>query len=135
MGKKILVVEDDPASLRLTQYMLEHRGYTVITAQNGLEGLKKARTEAPELVILDAMLPGIDGLDICYQLRGEPKTARLPILMLSAKAREVDKDAGLKVGADAYITKPAAPTEILNKVEELLAAGKHATTEEEVEYR
>lgn len=133
MGKKILVVEDDPSSLRLTQYVLESKGYVVITAQNGLEGLKKAQTEEPELVVLDAMLPGIDGLEICYQLRAEPKTAGLPVLMLSAKARETDREAGLKVGVNAYLTKPAAPAEILGKVEELLAQGKQHPGEEGVE--
>ena len=136
MSKRILVVEDDPASLRLTQYILEHGGYEVLTAQNGLEGLKIAQNEEPDLVILDLMLPGIDGLDICYQLRTEPKTAKLPILMLSAKAREVDKDVGRKVGVDDYITKPASPTEIINKVEALLAAQeKSIVQEKEVEHR
>jgi len=134
MDKKILVVEDDPASLRLTQYLLEHKGYEVITAQNGLEGLKKARGEAPDLVMLDVMLPGIDGFDICYHLRAEPKTAKLPIIMLSAKAREVDRDAGIKVGVDAYITKPASPADILSKVEDLLGQ-KAPAVKEEVEYR
>jgi len=108
----------------------------VLTAQNGLEGLKIARNEGPDLVILDVMLPGVDGLDICYQLRTEPKTAKLPTLMLSAKAREVDKDAGRKVGVDDYITKPASPTEIINKVEALLAAqGKPVVQEKKVEHR
>ena len=135
MSKKILVIEDDPASMRLTQYLLEHKGYEVLTAQNGLEGLKMAQGEEPDLIIMDVMLPGVDGLDICYHLRAEPKTAKLPIIMLSAKAREVDKDAGLKVGVDDYITKPATPTEILNKVEALLTRGEHTVREEEVEYR
>jgi len=121
MSKKILVIEDDPGSLRLTQYTLEHKGYEVLTASNGLEGLKKAQNEGPDLIILDVMLPGIDGFEICHHLRAEPQTAKLPILMLSAKAREVDKDTGHKVGADDYLTKPASPSEIIDKVESLLA--------------
>jgi len=125
MSKKILVIEDDPASLRLTQYMLEHKGYEVLTAVNGLDGLKKARSEEPDLVILDVMLPGMDGFDICYNLRAEPQTAKMPILMLSAKAREVDMDTGRKVGADNYITKPVDPAEIISSVEVLLAQGEH----------
>ena len=120
MTKKILVVEDDPASMRLTQYVLQHHGYEVLTAINGLDGLKKAQTEGPDLVILDIMLPGMDGFDICYRLRQETATADLPILMLSAKAREADRETGMKVGADAYITKPTDPDDIIKKVEELI---------------
>jgi len=137
MSKRILVIEDDPASLRLMQYILEHKGYEVLTAVNGLDGLKKARSEEPDLVILDVMLPGMDGFDICYHLRAEPQTAKLPILMLSAKAREVDRDTGLKVGADYYITKPVAPAEIISNVEALLAQGEHKlpVQEKEVEQR
>ena len=137
MSKRILVIEDDPASLRLMQYILERKGYEVLTAVNGLDGLKKARSEEPDLVILDVMLPGMDGFDICYHLRAEPQTAKLPILMLSAKAREVDRDTGLKVGADYYITKPVAPAEIISSVEALLAQGEHnlPVQEKEVEQR
>ena len=120
MNKKILVIEDDPSSLRLTQYTLKQQGYEVITAPNGLEGLRKAQSEEPDLVILDIMLPGIDGFEICHHLRAEAQTTQLPILMLSAKAQEVDKDIGLKVGADDYITKPALPSEIVSAVESLL---------------
>ncbi len=124
MSKKILVIEDDLASLRLTQYMLEHKGYEVLIATNGLEGLKKARNEAPDLVILDVMLPGIDGFEICHRLRAEPPTAKIPILMLSAKSREVDLETGLKMGADIYITKPADPARILASIEALLSQGE-----------
>ena len=121
MNKKILVIEDDPSSLRLTQYILKNKGYEVLTAPNGLEGLRKAQSENPDLVILDVMLPGIDGFEICSHLRADPQTARLPILMLSAKARAADKAVGLKAGADDYLSKPVAPSEILSKVENLLA--------------
>ncbi len=139
MSKKILVIEDDPASLRLTQYVLEHNGYTVLTAVNGLDGLKMAQSEQPDLVILDVMLPGMDGFDICYHLRAAPQTARLPIMMLSAKAREADRETGLKVGADYYVTKPVEPAEIIRNIEALLARGKGKynlpVPEEEVEQR
>ena len=120
MNKKILVIEDDPSSMRLTHYILEHKGYKVLMAQNGLEGLRKARSEKPDVIILDVMLPGIDGFEVCHHLRADPQTAQVRILMLSAKAREADKDSGLKVGADDYIIKPAAPSEILSRVENLL---------------
>jgi two-component system alkaline phosphatase synthesis response regulator PhoP len=121
MTKKILVIEDDPATSRLVDYSLRHEGYEVITAFNGLEGIRKATTEAPDLVILDVMLPGLDGFEICHRLRADAATASLPILMFSAKAQEIDKDTGLKVGADDYLTKPAAPAEIVSRVGKLLA--------------
>jgi len=89
-----------------------------------LEGIRKARGESPDLVILDVMLPGMDGFEICYRLRSEPTTAKLPILMFSAKAQEIDKDTGIKVGADDYLTKPSAPADIINRVEKLLAKKK-----------
>lgn len=120
MGKKILVIEDDPAISRLVDYSLKHEGYDVTTASNGLEGIRKAHYEAPDLVILDVMLPGMDGFEICHQLKSESDTSKLPILMFSAKAQEVDKDTGLKVGADDYLPKPAAPADIVNRVEKLL---------------
>ena len=116
MDKKILVIEDDPATLRLIRYTLEGEGYQVLTASNGLEGLRKAREEDPDLIVLDVMLPGIDGFEICHRLRAEPQTAQLPILMLSAKAREIDKATGLKVGADDYLTKPWHRLELVTKV-------------------
>ena len=137
MKKRILVIEDDPASMRLTQYILEHKGYKVILAVNGLDVLKKAKTEAPDLIVLDVMLPGIDGFGICSNLRAEPETAKLPIIMLSAKARDVDRDTGLKVGADLYITKPVSPDKIAESVETLLSRGTRdaSVPEKEVEKR
>jgi len=122
ISKRILIVEDDPSVLRATSYILEKEGYEVISAQNGLEGLKKARESSPDLLILDVMLPGIDGFEICHSLRSEPKTAGLPILMFSAKGQESDKATGLKVGADEYMTKPVDREVLLNKVAAWLSA-------------
>jgi DNA-binding response OmpR family regulator len=121
MGKKILVIEDDPIALRLIDYTLYKEGYQVLQAKDGLEGISKAKSEEPDLIILDVMLPGIDGFEVCHRLRSESQTAQLPILMLSGKAQEVDKATGLKVGADDYIIKPAAPRELISHVESLLA--------------
>jgi DNA-binding response OmpR family regulator len=121
MAKRILVIEDDPATSRLVDYSLRHEGYEVLRASNGLEGIRMAVSEAPDLVILDVMLPGLDGFEICHRLKGEAATARLPILMFSAKAQEIDKATGLKVGADEYLTKPAAPADIVATVQKLLA--------------
>lgn len=131
MEKKILVIEDDPATSRLVDYSLRHEGYQVITASNGLEGVRKALSESPDLIILDVMLPGMDGFEICHRLRSEPTTANLPILMFSAKAQEIDKETGIKVGADDYLTKPAAPAEIVSRVEKLLAKKRHAVPTQE----
>jgi DNA-binding response OmpR family regulator len=131
MEKKILVIEDDPATSRLVDYSLRHEGYEVIIAFNGLEGIRKATNEAPDLVILDVMLPGMDGFEICHQLRAQAATAHLPILMFSAKAQEIDKSTGLKVGADDYLPKPAAPAEIVSRVGNLLAQKAAATTPRE----
>jgi DNA-binding response OmpR family regulator len=131
MAKKILIIEDDPAISRLVDYSLRHEGYEVITAANGLEGIRKAHNEAPDLIILDVMLPGMDGFEICHRLRSEPDTAQLLILMFSAKAQEIDKNTGLKVGADDYLPKPAAPAEIVSRVAKLLANKKRITSAEE----
>lgn len=121
MANRILIIEDDPATSRLVEYSLKHAGYEVLRATNGLEGIRKALTEAPDLVILDVMLPGLDGFEICHRLKSDAATTRLPILMFSAKAQEIDKSTGLKVGADEYLTKPAAPAEIIGRVQKLLA--------------
>lgn len=123
-----MIIEDDPATSRLVSYSLNHEGYEVITAPNGLDGVRKAQTEKPDLIILDVMLPGMDGFEICHRLRSESETVKLPILMFSAKAQEADKDTGLRVGADDYLVKPAAPSDIVKRVEKLLAAKNQPAT-------
>jgi two-component system, OmpR family, alkaline phosphatase synthesis response regulator PhoP len=122
MAEKILIIEDDPATQRLVDYTLRHEGYEVISASNGLEGLRKARDEAPNLVILDIMLPGLDGYEICHRLRADPATESIAILMFSAKAQDIDRETGLRVGADDYLTKPSPPATIVAKVKGLLEA-------------
>jgi DNA-binding response OmpR family regulator len=124
ISKRILIVEDDSSVLRATSYILEKEGYEVLTAQNGLEGLKKAKEDNPDLLILDVMLPGIDGFEICHSLRAEPQTAQLPILMFSAKGQEADKATGLKVGADEYLVKPVDREVLLNKVAAWLSVNR-----------
>jgi DNA-binding response OmpR family regulator len=124
MAKRILLVEDDPAVLRAVSYMLGKEGYEVLTATNGLDGLTKAKGENPGLLILDVMLPGIDGFEICHRLRAEPQIAQLPILMLSAKGQAADRSMGLQVGANEYLTKPVERLVLLGKVEALLGAKK-----------
>lgn len=118
---RILVVDDDPTSLRLMKHMLMPEGYEVLTASNGIEGLQMALQEVTDLVILDVMLPGLDGFEVCHRLRSGAKTARIPILMLSGKAQAIDRDTGLKVGADEYFIKPVKRLELLDTIQRLLA--------------
>jgi len=129
VNKKILVIEDDPSALRLIEHTLRQEGYQVLIATNGLDGLKKVKREEPDLIVLDILLPGVDGFEVCHRLRADPRTSQLPILVLSAKAREEDKTTGLKVGADDYMTKPAAPSEIVSRVGSLLAKKTAAKSE------
>lgn len=124
MGKKILIVEDDPTSLKFLELILGKEGYQVITASNGLEGLRKARQELPDLLVLDVMLPGFDGFEICHRLRSEPDMTKLPIVMLSAKWQESDRDAASRVGANAFLSKPVDRIVLLNKVAEFLGGKK-----------
>ena len=121
MNQRILIVEDDPSALRLIEFALQQERYEVTTATNGLTGLKKAQNEKPDLVILDLMLPGLDGFEICSRLRQEPETAQTPILILSAKTHESDISTARDVGADAYLTKSGDPSEIVAQVQTLLS--------------
>jgi two-component system, OmpR family, response regulator len=113
----ILVVEDDKTLLDVLRYNLVKEGYKVITASDGLQGLETARTEKPDLVILDLMLPKLDGLEVCRLLR---KDMIVPILMLTAKVDEIDKIVGLEIGADDYMTKPFSMRELLARVRAML---------------
>ncbi len=110
---KLLVVEDEPTLLETLKYNLVRQGYEVVTAADGAQALPTARAERPDLVILDVMLPGLDGFEICRVLRQEMS---LPILMLTARDEEVDKIVGLEVGADDYLTKPFSMRELLARV-------------------
>jgi len=126
---KILVIEDDPSALRFTAYALQQEGYQVLTAATGVDGLKMALEEEPDLVVLDVMLPGMDGFEVCHRLRNTSATAKLPILMLSVKRRESDRNMGLSVGADQYLSKPISPAELVASVGTLLEGTGAAPTE------
>jgi len=114
---RILVVDDDPEIIGLLKRGLSYEGYTVETAADGTEALAKARDHEPDLVILDLMLPGMDGLDVCKEIR---KFSNVPIIMLSARIDEVDRVLGLEIGADDYVTKPFSPRELLARVKAVL---------------
>lgn len=120
MGRKILLVDDEAVLLETIAYNLEQAGYQVVTAADGASALEAARREKPDLVILDLMLPEIDGLEVCRQLRREDVgKPRLPIMMLTAKSDEIDVVLGLEVGADDYMTKPFGRHELLARVRAL----------------
>ncbi|PLS16962.1 DNA-binding response regulator [Bacillus sp. M6-12] len=118
MAKKVLVVDDEKSILTLLQYNLEQAGYTVITAMDGEEGKDLAIRELPDLIVLDLMLPRLDGIDVCKQLRQQK--IMTPILMLTAKDDEFDKVLGLELGADDYMTKPFSPREVVARVKAIL---------------
>ncbi len=118
----MLVVDDDPVIQGLLRVNFEMEGYEVIVAGDGVEGLERARSEQPDVVILDVMMPRMDGLEVARTLKADPATAPIPILLLSAKAQEVDVRAGGATGADAYVTKPFDPLELLKRVEALISA-------------
>lgn len=120
MAEKILVVDDDVNALKLIGYALHREGYEIIAAQSGQEALAKSQAEKPQLVILDIMMPGMDGYEVCRRLRAAPQTAHLPVIMLTAKGQVEDKVAGFEAGADDYLIKPVVPTELLARVKALL---------------
>jgi len=117
MPDKILVVEDELVLRETLEYNLTHQGYKVITAKDGLLALEKARAEQPDLILLDIMLPKMDGFEVCRILRQEMS---VPILMLTARSDEIDKVVGLEVGADDYLTKPFSMRELLARVKAML---------------
>lgn len=116
MNKKILIIEDEVNIQELLRYNLEKNGYMVAISDNGIDGIQKALTEVPDLILLDLMLPGIDGLEVCKKLRRSKQTKKVPILMLTAKSEELDKVLGLELGADDYITKPFSIKELIARI-------------------
>lgn len=119
-NENILIVDDEEDVLELVRYNLDRGGYQVQTASSGEEALTKARKRLPDLIILDLMLPGIDGLEVCRQLKRDAKTDHIPIIMLTAKGEEADIVAGLELGADDYVTKPFSPKVLSARVRRIL---------------
>ncbi|MBO9360927.1 MAG: response regulator [Thermoflexus sp.] len=120
MGETILVVDDDLQTVKLISLLLQRKGYRTLPATSGVQALAKAQTEQPDLIILDVMMPDLDGLEVCRRLRANPRLSAIPILMFTAKAAVGDKIAGLQAGADDYLTKPVHPAELISRVEALL---------------
>ena len=125
---KVLIVEDDPHTRELVRVYLDREGHDVLTAENGIDGLRVAREEAPDIILLDLLLPGMDGRDVCQSLRGE---SDVPIVMLTARVQEGDRLEGFDLGADDYITKPFSPREVVARIRAVLRrAGRDRQDEE-----
>jgi DNA-binding response OmpR family regulator len=120
MPRKLLVIDDEPDIVELVRYHAEKAGFLCLTATDGRSALRLARAEHPDLVVLDLMLPDLDGLEVCRQLRRDPAMTQLPVIMLTAKAEEVDRVVGLEVGADDYVVKPFSPRELMARVKAVL---------------
>jgi two-component system phosphate regulon response regulator PhoB len=118
--ERIVVVEDNPDTRQLLEYTLNASGFEVFCASDGEAGLKAAQDKRPSLVVLDLMLPGMDGLEVCRRLKQSPTTSHVPVIMLTAKAEEVDRIVGLELGADDYMTKPFSPRELALRVRAVL---------------
>ena len=120
MPEKILVVDDEKDLLELVEYNLGKEGYKVLTAENGIDALKAAKKEIPSLVVLDIMLPGMQGLEVLRELKKRPESQSIPVILLTAKGEELDKVLGLELGADDYVTKPFSPRELVARVKAVL---------------
>lgn len=120
MKEKILIVDDEKDIVKMLDYNLRREGFKVISAYDGEDAIDLAKREYPDLIILDLMLPAMDGLEVCKVLKKEDRTAKIPIIMLTAKAEEADKILGLELGADDYLTKPFSPRELIARVKAVL---------------
>jgi len=127
--KRILIIEDDPDIVELVQYNLEREGFSVSSADNGENGLRKARETVPDLILLDLMLPGMGGIDVCRSLKEKTETGPVPVIMLTAKSEESDVVLGLEMGADDYVAKPFSPRELVARVRTVLRRLDKAETD------
>jgi len=118
--KRILVVDDEIYIVHILEFSLTMEGYSILTASDGEEALRVIDSERPDLVVLDIMMPKLDGYEVCRRLRQDEQFCDLPVILLSAKGRPIDREAGLQAGADDYITKPFSPRKLLEKIRELL---------------
>jgi DNA-binding response OmpR family regulator len=116
----VLVVDDDPVIVRLLEVNFEMEGFTVISAVDGMDGVSRARTHVPDIVVSDVMMPKLNGLELCVALKTDDSTKHIPVILLSAKAQVADIRAGLDAGADDYVTKPFEPLDLIDRVNKLL---------------
>jgi two-component system phosphate regulon response regulator PhoB len=127
--EKILVVEDNSDTLELLKYNLTTSGYSVVTAMDGHKALEQARNEKPDLILLDLMLPGLDGLEVCRRLKQEAGIQHIPVIMLTAKGEEVDRVVGLELGVDDYVVKPFSPRELVLRIKAVLRRSSETESE------
>ena len=120
---KILVVDDEIYIVHILDFSLGMEGYEVVTALDGEQALEKARSEKPDLIVLDIMMPKLDGYETCKRLKADPATKDMPVILLSAKGRNVDQKVGFEVGADDYITKPFSPRKLVERINAILGHG------------
>ncbi len=120
MAKKILVVDDDPDLLHILETRFKAAGYQTVTASSGRDAFEKAQKETPDLIVLDIVMPGIDGFQTLTQLKSSPKTSEIPVIILTARGQTDDADEAMKLGATAYMTKPFESKELLAKIQEVL---------------
>ena len=132
MPGTIAIIEDESNIVELVKYNLDREGYHTLSANNGKKGLELVRQELPDLVILDLMMPELDGISVCKQLRADPQTKNIPVIILTAKSEEADRVLGLEMGADDYVTKPFSPRELVARVRAVLRRSG-AGGEDEVE--
>ena len=118
--EKVLIIEDEKDLVKMLDYNLRKEGFRIFSANNGEDGLDMARRENPDLILLDLMLPEMDGLDVCKAVKNDAKTTHIPIIILTAKAQESDKVVGLELGADDYVTKPFSPRELIARIKAVL---------------
>lgn len=126
MASKILIVEDEPDIVELLAYNLHQAGFETDAVLNGADALERVKIEPPDLVLLDLLLPEVDGLEVCRTLKRDPETAGIPIIMLTAKGEAIDRIVGLELGADDYITKPFSPREVLLRIRAVLRRAPRA---------
>ncbi len=131
LKERVLLVEDEPGIVKGLSHSMERDGYQVTSARDGEEGLRLALQTKPDMIILDLMLPGMDGLSICRELRQRPQTRDIPIIMLTAKRDDVDRIVGLEMGADDYVTKPFNTRELLARMKAVMRRMKRRTDEED----
>ena len=124
MPKKIMVVDDEPYIARVIKFKLEQEGYTVISANDGVTGLEKIREEKPDMVLLDVMMPGMSGYEVCQKIKGDAELAGIPVVILTAKGQERDREQGFSMGASDYITKPFSPNRLLELVKSIVGEAK-----------
>ncbi|MGH9279299.1 MAG: response regulator transcription factor [Acidimicrobiales bacterium] len=121
---RVLVIDDDPVILELLRVNFEIEGFEIVVAGDGVEGFEQAKSERPDVVLSDIMMPRLDGLGLVKRLRADPATRAVPIILLSAKAQSLEVEAGLEAGADDYITKPFDPFELIDRVNAVLARAR-----------